>query len=94
MAYYDDYGYGYGRGMGRGRGFGRGMGRGFGYRAGFGRGYGRGFGYGAEYYDYYRPSVEEEKAMLLDYKRYLEEELHFVEERLRDIDKYSQGGDR
>jgi hypothetical protein len=88
MAYYDDYGYGYGRGMGRGRGFGRGMGRGFGYGAGFGR------GYGAEYDYYYRPSIEEEKAMLLDYKRYLEEELHFVEERLKELDRYNQGGDR
>ncbi|WP_129409185.1 DUF5320 domain-containing protein [Marinitoga lauensis] len=93
MAYYDDYGYG----RGYGRGFGRGMGRGFGagFGRGIGRGYGRGFGYGAgNYDDYYRPSIEEERAMLLDYKRYLEEELHFIEERLRELDRHSQGGDR
>ncbi|APT75869.1 hypothetical protein XO10_04780 [Marinitoga sp. 1135] len=78
---------------------GRGYGRGFGRGAGFGRGYGRGFGGYGRYYDepyddYYGYSVEEEKAMLLDYKRYLEEELHFVEERLRELDRYNQGGER
>lgn len=62
------------------------------YGGGYGGGYGRGFGYG-DGYGYYEPSIEEERAMLMDYKRYLEEELRFVEERLRELDNY-QGGDR
>ncbi|ACJ75746.1 hypothetical protein THA_1301 [Thermosipho africanus TCF52B] len=70
-----------------GGGYGGGYGRGFGI--GYGRGFGRGFGYGAGY-GYYGPSIEEERAMLM---RYLEEELRFVEERLRELDNY-QGGDR
>lgn len=83
MPFYDGrYGCGYGRRMQYGRGLGRGYGRGFGkdfrYKAGYG---------------YYEPSIEEERAMLVDYKRYLEEELRFVDERLREIDDY-QGGDR
>jgi hypothetical protein len=93
---YDDYDAprGFGRGYGRGAGYGRGYGRGYGmgYGRGFGRGYGRGYGYGYRD-DYYRePVPEDEIADLMDYKRYLENELSFVNERLSQL-KNNNGGE-
>ncbi len=86
---YDDYDAprGFGRGYGRGAGYGRGHGRGYGM--GYGRGYGRGYGYRD---DYYRPTPEDEIADLMDYKRYLESELSFVNERLSQL-KRDNGGE-
>lgn len=59
----------------------------------WGRGYGwrRGFDFGGPWWVYCNyppvpPSPEEEKEMLLDYKKYLEEELRYVEERLRELE--------
>ena len=93
---YDDYDQGYGRGRGRGYGMGRGYGRGYGMGRGYGRGYDRGYGmdYGRGYgYDEYRqsPTVENEIRDLNDYKRYLQDELSFVEQRLQDLEKENGG---
>ncbi len=75
--YDDDYGFG--------RGYGRGMGRGYG--AGFGRGY-------VNDYDprYYRPTAEDEIRDLMDYERYLQDELRFVRQRLEEL-KTENGGE-
>jgi hypothetical protein len=81
---YGGRGYGRGYGMGYGRGYGRGMGR------GYGMGYGRGYGYENE--GYYRPpTIEDEIRELNDYKRYLQDELSFVEERLQQLNKENGG---
>ncbi|MCD6551410.1 DUF5320 family protein [Thermotoga sp.] len=63
-------------------------GRGFGWRRGWGYG---GFGFGGPWWVYFEyppapPTPEEEREMLLDYKRFLEEELRYVEERLRELE--------
>ncbi|MDI3473348.1 MAG: hypothetical protein PWQ48_1629 [Thermotogaceae bacterium] len=89
-------------GAGRGRGYKRGYGPG-GY--GYGRGYwGTGYGWGggpwwmqmppAPWADpYYEPTPEEEREMLLDYREFLNEELRWVEEKLRELDDLSRGGE-
>jgi len=86
-------GRGLGSGRGSGRGFGRGPGRGFG-RA-FGRGMGRGFRR-AYAYDYnYAPDVsvapaltrEQEKTILEDEIKFLEQGLDAIKKKLKELEK-------
>lgn len=90
-----------GRGGRYGRGYGYG---GYGYgRGSWGPGYGWGGGPWGPWWTqmpptpwaspYYEPTPEEEKEMLLDYREFLNEELRWVEERLRELDDLSRGGE-
>ena len=71
-------GAGFGRGYGRGAGFGRGL--------GYGRGYGRGFGWMG-----YNPVVGspagsvDEKAVMADQVKFLEEELEIAKKQLENL---------
>ncbi|PLV55731.1 DUF5320 domain-containing protein [Thermotoga sp. SG1] len=63
----------------------------WGRRFGWRRGWGGGFSFGGPWWFYFEcppvtPTPEEEKEMLLDYKRFLEEELRYVEERLKELE--------
>ena len=75
-------------GSGPGTGWGMGpCGAGMGWRRGFGRGYGRGFGWrGYEGYPY-QPQItkKEEKEMLMDNTKDLEEELKAIKARLDEL---------
>lgn len=70
-------------GYGYGRGFGRGMGR------GFGRGFGMGRGF-ANYPAYANNYVADEKELLLQQKRLLEEDLKYITKALEGIDDSSE----
>ena len=75
-------------GSGPGTGWGMGpCGAGMGWRRGFGRGYGRGFGR-REYGGYpYQPQItkKEEKEMLMDDAKDLEEEIKAIKARLDEL---------
>ena len=75
-------------GLGAGTGWGLGpCGAGMGWRRGFGRGYGRGFGWRG-YGGYpYQPQItkKEEKDMLMDDAKDLEEELKEIRARLTEL---------
>lgn len=64
-----------GRGLGLGRGFGFGRGYGYGFRGAVG-------GFGGYYYGPYAPSAEDERQYIENRKRWLEEELKYVNEQL------------
>ena len=80
------------RGSGAGTGWGLGpCGAGMGWRRGFGRGYGRGYGRGFGWRGYggypYQPQItqKEEKDMLMDDAKGLEEELKAIKSRLDEL---------
>ncbi|BBB31831.1 conserved hypothetical protein [Thermotomaculum hydrothermale] len=66
-----------------------GFGRGFGYGRGWGRGFGRGFGRGWGYRWYGNAPVDE-KTALENRLRFLEEELKYTRERLKEIGEDSE----
>ncbi len=77
-----------GRGLGYCGGYGapgrfRGYGRGFGMGRGFGRGMGRGFGF--RWFD--APMSYNEKTALLNRVKFLEEELKYAKDRLKEIEQ-------
>jgi hypothetical protein len=73
-------------GRGMGRGYGRGYGRGFG--RGLGRGFGRGFGPAAPVQPVWEPvpiTKDQEKQMLQDEMKYLEQGISEIKKRLQDL---------